>query len=523
MSTRSAFLGGISRLTLAAMLLAFQAQSGYAAEEHNDGMAVQGTVQDESKTPLPSIRIFCFVKHIDRSQQWSTSDGQGQFVLSHIPRNADTLTCSISESDTHQPYWNDSHIDAQHQTVLPPVRLKTIATLEGVIATPRGKPIPHAVVEGKDAVGAPFQTQANDKGQFQLKNLKAGKATMVKYTAEGYQDWSPPGALVLSERANLSIVLQPHPTPFGLLLLIPGIVVLTWWTYTGRRHGKLLPAEPLDPESPDEERADPNAGLLIVSLGLWGLVFFVLWLWMHLRSIESLTFFDTNLSFSLFVPVCGFLGALVFAMDLVQHKHPSIQTFRELAMRVLLAPYVAMIIVIFFGGTFPFIQLTTLESQAALAFFSGFLVVLFLQGLTERGNELLGQWRSSNRYEPSEIALACKLGMEEDLKLRKVNLKYLVQLQTLPEADLRALGRQTDLGEGFVVALHRQLSPEYVQAQLGSDTWEKLNQEMVKTIWDVALLTPERLEHIAKKQQMDFEVLTRFHQQCQAFVQREQR
>src|SRR5712691_4732093 len=74
-------------------------------------------------------------------------------------------------------------------------------------------------------------------------------------------------------------------------------------------------------------------------------------------------------------------------------------TFRELAMRVVLAPYVAMIIVIFFGGTFTFIQLTTLESQAALAFFSGFLVVLFLQGLTERGNELLGQWRSSNRYD----------------------------------------------------------------------------------------------------------------------------
>jgi hypothetical protein len=523
MRTRSAFLGGISRLTLAATLLAFQAQSGHAAEEQNNVIAVHGTLQDESQNPLQSIRIFCFVKQFDRSQQWSTSDSEGKFVISNIPRNADTLTCSISESETHNPYWNDSHIDAHNQTVLPPVLLKTISMLEGVVSTPRGRPIPHAVVEGKDAVEAPFKTQANDKGQFQLKNLKAGKAKMVQYTAEGYQDWSPPGELVLSERANLSIVLQPHPTPFGLLLLIPGIVVLTWWAYTGRGHGNILPAEPLDPESPEDERSDLNAWLLIVSLVLWGLVFFVLWLWMNIRSIESLTFFDTNLSFSLFVPVCGFLGALVFAIDLVQQKHPSINTFRELAMRVLLAPYVAIIIVIFFGGTFTFIQLTNLESQAALALFSGFLVVLFLQGLTERGNELLGQWRSHNRYEPSEIALEFKLGMEEDLKLRKANLKYLAQLQALPEADLRVLGRQTDLGEGFLVALQRQFSPDYLQAQLSPDTWLKLNQEGVKTIWDVALLTPERLEQIFKNQQIDFDVLTRFHKKCQAFVKRDQR
>jgi len=512
---------------LAATLLAFQTQPGHAAEERKKrphDMTISGIVHDELQHPLQGIHILCFAKEVPMPQQWSTSDEEGKFAIANVPRNAHILTCSISESATHTLYWNDSQIDAQNQTtVLAPVLLKTIATLEGVISTPRGRPIPHAVVEGQDALGTSFQTQANDKGQFQLKNLKAGMAKKMKYTAEGYQDWSPPGELLLSERANLSIVLEPCPTPFGLLLLIPGIVVLTWWAYTGRGHGNILPAEPLDLESPEDERSDPNALLLIVSLGLWGLVFFGLWLWMNLRSIESLTFFDTNLSFSLFVPVCGFLGALVFAMDLVQQKHPSITTFRELAMRVLLAPYVAMIIVIFFGGTFTFIQLTNLESQAALAFFSGFLVVLCLQGLTERGNEILGQWQSSNRYEPSEIALAFKLGMEEDLKLRKANLKYLVQLQALPEADLRALGRQTDLGEGFVVALQRQLSPEYLQAQLGPETWLKLHEEGVKTIWDVALLPPERLEHICKNQQMDFDVLTRFHQKCQAFVKSEQR
>ena len=365
MRARSTFLDGISRLiirlTLAATLLAFQAQFGHAAEEPNDARTVYGTVQDEAGNPLQGLHIYCFVKEVALSQRWSISDPKGKFVI-NLPRElsekTSTLTCSISESETHHPYWHDSHIDAHHQTILAPILLKTISTLEGVISTPRGRPIPHAVVEGKDALGASFKAQANDKGQFQLKHLKAGKATMVKYTAEGYQDWSPAGEFVLSERANLSIVLQPRPTPFGLLLLLPGIVVLAWWAYTARGHAHIPPAEPLDPESPDAERADLNAWLLIVSLGLWGLVFFGLWLWMNIHGIESLTFFDTNLSFSLFVPVCGFLGALVFAIDLVQQKHPSINTCRELAMRVLLAPYVAMIIVIFFGGTFTFIHTT---------------------------------------------------------------------------------------------------------------------------------------------------------------------
>jgi len=45
-----------------------------------------------------------------------------------------------------------------------------------------------------------------------------------------------------------------------------------------------------------------------------------------------------------------------------------------------------------------------------------------------------------------------------------------------------------------LVALQRQLRPHYLQAQLSLETWLKLNQTGVKTIWDVALLTPEGFE-----------------------------
>jgi hypothetical protein len=97
--------------------------------------------------------------------------------------------------------------------------------------------------------------------------------------------------------------------------------------------------------------------------------------------------------------------------------------------------------------------------------------------------------------------------------VRKVNLKYLAHLQALPEADLRVLGRQTDLGEGFLVSLQSQLSAEPGLAQLGLEIW-------VKTFWDVILSTPECIESIAKHQPIDRHVLSRFHDKCQALVKK---
>jgi hypothetical protein len=523
MRSRLAFLGSLGRLTsfliIATVLLAFQAQPGRAAvEEQNGVFDVHGTVQDEAGDRLRGIPVSCWVK--ESSGRWAViSDSEGRFLIPEIPNNTKTLSCWTSDSETHEKYDNDSPIDVRGETILP-VGLKTIPMLKGVITTPRGKLIPHAFVKVTDAIGTTVVAQANDKGEFQLENLKAGKAKVVKYTAEGYQEKSI-GDLVLSERASLSVVLQPNLSPVGLLLLIPGIVVLALQAVidlTQDAEGKMRAVKPLDPKSPPNKWPDPNAWLIIASLVSWGLMFFALCHSMRMNGIESLTFFDPSLSFPLFVPACGFLGALVWVIDLFQQKRPAINTFRQFAMRLVLAPYVAIIIVIFFGGTFTFIQLTNLESRAALAFFSGFLVVLFLQGLTERGNEILGRWRSDNRYEPSEIARKFGLDREDDLKLRKANLKYLAQLQAFSEDDLRVLGRQTDLGEGFLVALQSRLRANHLQAQLGQETWEKLNQEGVETIWDVALLTPERLEQISKDQHIDQGVLTRFYEKCQAFV-----
>jgi len=520
MRTRALVLSRFSLFTCLLMVvtspLATGAPPEVATEETSGAFTGHGIVHDEVGRPIVGLLILCWWD----SESWrrqAISQEEGRFTLLGIPREAKALRCWTPGGDTYAEYEDQVPADAGSDMIIT-VGLKIVPALKGVLTNARGKPIPHALVEVTDALGLTVRAWAKDDGQVLVENLKAG-AGRIRYVADGYQEGTT--ALKISERANLSMVLLPASTPVGLLLLIPGIVVLASWVAVdlawGKRADRAL-GRRREPTLAAEELLDPNAWLAIASLASWGVMFVVLWLWMRQAKVESLTFFDTGLSFSLFVPACGFLGALVFVIDLFQRGRQEVNAFREFAMRLVLAPYVAIIIVVFFGGTFTFIQLTNLQAQAALAFFSGFLVVLFLQGLTEKGNEVLGQWRSDNRYEPSEIARRFKLDREEDLKLRKANLKYLAQLQALPEGDLRVLGRQTDLGEGFLVALQRRLSPEHVHACLGQETWAKLNQEGVRTVWDVALLTPERLEQISKNQHIDHEVLTRFHEECQAFV-----
>jgi hypothetical protein len=198
----------------------------------------------------------------------------------------------------------------------------------------------------------------------------------------------------------------------------------------------------------------------------------------------------------------------------------EVSGLREFALRLVLGPYVAVVMVLLFSGTFEFVNVTnTFGSQATVAFFSGFLVVFVLQNLTEKGNELLGQWRESSRYEPSEIARTFKLRMDDDVKLQKVNLKYLAQLRALSEDpnDLKTLARHSELGEGLLVGLVKDLNRESVDdlhARLGEDMWNKLGAEGVKTVGDVALLSPERIKEVATNQKIDENALTTFANTC---------
>jgi len=75
-----------------------------------------------------------------------------------------------------------------------------------------------------------------------------------------------------------------------------------------------------------------------------------------------------------------------------------------------------------------------------------------------------------------------------------------------------------ELSEGFILSLHRQSWLDHLQAAFGPETWKKLQQEGVQTVWDVALLPPARLQQIAKDQQLDEESLSKFAKDCKVFV-----
>jgi hypothetical protein len=259
---------------------------------------------------------------------------------------------------------------------------------------------------------------------------------------------------------------------------------------------------------------------MLASLVLWGATFAVLWFLLKSREGSGLHFFHPTLSFALSIPIFGFIGAMIFVIDLFRAGVQNVPDYKEFALRLVLGPYVAIVMVLLFGGTFEIIDLTKLGSQATASFFSGFLVVLALQTLAEKGNELLGKWRATSRYEPSDIARHFNLHMEEDVKLQKAHLKYLEQLRALARDELRNMAIHSELGEGFLVGLQRRLQEQDLSAKLGPETWMQLHQEGIRTIGDVALLSSERIQQIAAKHRLDHEGFVAYSEACKkAFVQ----
>jgi hypothetical protein len=77
----------------------------------------------------------------------------------------------------------------------------------------------------------------------------------------------------------------------------------------------------------------------------------------------------------------------------------------------------------------------------------------------------------------------------------------------------------TDLSEGLLIGMQRELRLEHLRTTLGEETWEKLDHEGVRTIGDMALRTSERILKMASTLQLNEAVLQKFYTDCQAFVQ----
>ncbi|MDQ3829278.1 MAG: hypothetical protein M3361_08210 [Candidatus Tectomicrobia bacterium] len=404
-----------------------------------------------------------------------------------------------------------------------------VKKLEARIISPKGWKVENAWIEVTQN-GKTFSFFAED-GKFDLEkeNLKlmTGPAR-VTYRAAGVS----PRKNVETELAAESTLATSLPFdrfPYGLLLLIPAIMILglraglDWWWW--RQKGDYR-----------------NLGLLliIIAAALWGGTFLALWLLVGDEGANALHFFHPALSFSLAVPIFGFLGSLLFVIDVFQTRMPvalspdqtekqNLNTSMEFVLRLVLGPYVAIVMVLLFRDTFSFIRGSEeLGAQATVAFFSGSLMVLVLQSLSEKGNELLGEWRTSSRYTPSEIARELHLAMDEDLKLKEVNLKYLGHLQRLTDDNIVQMAKQSELSEGLLFSLRDEararrihdvpLLAQHLHEQIGTAVWAKLQQEGIKSVWDLAARTPAEIDQIAQRRNIDSGILTKYSDDAKALA-----
>jgi len=302
----------------------------------------------------------------------------------------------------------------------------------------------------------------------------------------------------------------------ALVLPLPGIVVLgsrsalEGW----QRHARSQSQN----ASTQEEGPDFDLPLIPVCLGSWLVTFLILWYLSSLTGSTTLAILDSDLTFRPFVPFFGLLGAMIFVIDLFRGKKAA-GFGTEFALRLVLGPYVAIVMVVLFEDNFRFVDVTGAKAQAALAFFSGFLVVLFLQAITERGNELLGRWREGARYQPSEIAAKFGLDIRDDLKLtQEARLRYLAQLRTLSDGILKEKGREAGLGDGLLVEFKKRLEEERLEGMLGDEAWKKLSNEGLRTAKDVAALTQERLDEVSGKQGVSLDMLNALRRDYQKLV-----
>jgi hypothetical protein len=517
--------------TISTLLLVVGLQWGFAAEEER--VSIRGLVRDEAGNPVTRLLVRCTDDSTKKIVGLLFPNEKGEFTLP-IPKSVETITCGVDpdplgmfEKVEPRPVPADNSIAFM-------LNYRPIQELWGQFILPKPWKIEDAWIEitqNNKTVSYPAlkdEQQGLKSERFLLKplNLKAGPA-LVKYNAAGFGTQSV--QTELTEGITLVASLPFDRFPYGLFLLIPGIIILglraglEWWWRQGKRDFR-------------------NLGLLliIITLVLWGLTFLVLWLRLRYTHSFTLHIFHPALSFSLAIPVFGFLGSLLFVIDVFQSRTPTdllsdqienqnLNTSMEFVLRLVLGPYVAIVMVLLFRDTFTFMKVSEeLGAQATVAFFSGFLVTLFLQSLSEKGNELLGEWRSSTRYDPSEIARELNLAQEEDLKLRRVNLKYLGHLQRLSDEDIVQMARQSELSEGLLLHLRDQAKarrkrdvPELAQQlreRIGTAVWAKLQEEKIESVGDLAARTPAEIPQIAQRQSIDPDILTKHSDDAKALV-----
>lgn len=231
----------------------------------------------------------------------------------------------------------------------------------------------------------------------------------------------------------------------------------------------------------------------------WTVVLVAIW-WKAVlpHNVYTMQLFSPNLTFDFYVPLLGFLGALLYVFDVFRAKDNDRFKGKEFGMRIVMAPYVAIVVVALFGKDFEFMDLTSHTGQGTLAFVSGLLVVAFLQGIIERTNEFLGRWRKNRMdYKPSPLATKFDLSDEEDLVFRSSGIRLPEQLLAREESELTAAGKNSDFDAGLALVLKRRLEYERIEEKIGEVVWGRLAADGVRTVDAFGALQDVALQKVA--------------------------
>jgi hypothetical protein len=243
--------------------------------------------------------------------------------------------------------------------------------------------------------------------------------------------------------------------------------------------------------------------------------------WLSEPYSKGIYFFDPEFKFDFYVPILGFIGALLYVLDLCRRGREDIPRGTEFGMRIVMGPYVAIVMVLLFGNNLQFVDLESPIAKGTVAFFSGLLVVIALQGLIERGNEWLGRWRRKSRYEPSDVAKKFGLTEEEDLRLRKAGILHLPQLREGDERELKIEAEKAGFDENLIVDFKKRLMKQQDLRELvGDSVTARLEDISIETIREFSQLTDRPLKEVAEpRPSLDVERIKVLRDEARKLVQ----
>lgn len=400
--------------------------------------------------------------------------------------------------------------------------------LTGKVTDSKNVPIPNAIVsvnQGEtERIAVTSDIEGDKKGTYRIACLGLSSFS-ITFSAPGFGAITEKGRNITKDTEWLPtrLAIESIGGLWVLALFVPAIVGLFVPLISTRARLKKEAEDSGAVASPvgGHELAIRIWVALLNGLA-WTVVLVIIW-WKAVlpHKVYMMQLFSPNLTFDFYVPLLGFLGALLYVFDVFRAKDNDRFKGREFGMRIVMAPYVAIVVVALFGKDFAFMDLRSHTGQGALAFVSGLLVVAFLQGIMERTNEFLGRWRKNwMNYKPSPLATKFDLSDEEDLVFRSAGIRLPEQLLSREESELTAAGKNSDFDAGLALALKRRLEYERLGEKIGEVVWGRLAADGVRTVDAFGALQDVALKKVADMEpKLEVSVLKKLREAAKKLTQ----